>query len=331
MAILGRENLPSIANLSKPILRLGGYRIDPATNGQAEVRVQWLNGLSFQDVASGRTVAVRLPQGTRFAAPDWSPDGAHLAFYVQEKDGLALWVADRDGSARPIAKGLNGAFGTPFAWMPDSRSLIARLVSRIKAAPPAESPTPSGPVVQESSGRTSAARTYEDLLGDAHDEALFDYYFSSALAKVDVADGALHPIEGRAVWSDFSVSPDGRYLLTERLKRPYSYLLPARFFPTEIAVQPIAAPGMHNGFVVVDRPLADDLPVDFDATVKGPATWSGAQTPRHIGLGRGAGRRQSEGENRLPRQGHDAGRAFRPACGRTGQDPCPLCGDDVGR
>ncbi len=105
LAILGRENLPSIANLSKPILRLGGYRIDPATNGQAEVRVAWLNALSFQDVASGRTVAVKLPQGTRFAAPDWSPDGAHLAFYVQEPNGLSLWVADRDGSARAIAKG----------------------------------------------------------------------------------------------------------------------------------------------------------------------------------------------------------------------------------
>ena len=72
LAILGRENLPSIANLSKPILRLGGYRIDPATNGQAEVRVQWLNALQFKDLASGKTINVALPAGLRFAAPDWS-------------------------------------------------------------------------------------------------------------------------------------------------------------------------------------------------------------------------------------------------------------------
>lgn len=271
MAILGRENLPSIANLSKPILRLGGYRIDPATNGQAEVRVQWLNALSFQDVASGRTVEVRLPPGTRFAAPDWSPDGAHLAFYVQEKDGLALWIADRDGSARPIAKGLNGTFGTPFAWAPDSRSLIAYMVAPNRGAAPVADSTPSGPIVQESSGRTSAARTYEDLLGDAHDEALFDYYFTGQLARVDLS-GAVQPIGTPGLVADFSVSPDGRYLLTERLKRPYSYLLPARFFPTEIAVATIDGQPVRT---LVDRPLADDLPVDFDATVKGPrdAVW----------------------------------------------------------
>ncbi len=271
LAILGRENLPSIANLSKPILRLGGYRIDPATNGQAEVRVQWLNALAFKTLASGRTVEVKLPQGTRFAAPDWSPDGSRLAFYAQGTDGLSLWVAERDGTARVVARGLNGAFGTPFAWMPDSRSLIVYTVPAGRGAAPAAATTPTGPVVQESAGRTSAARTYEDLLGDAHDEALFDHYFTGQLVRIGL-DGAATPIGAPGLIPDFSVSPDGRYILTERLKRPYSYLLPARFFPTEIAVSTIDGRPVRT---LVDRPLADDLPVDFDATVKGPreATW----------------------------------------------------------
>lgn len=64
LAILGRENLPTIANLSEPILRLAGYLINPAINGPAEVRLQWLDALSFKDVVSGRTVAVALPAGT---------------------------------------------------------------------------------------------------------------------------------------------------------------------------------------------------------------------------------------------------------------------------
>ncbi len=80
LAIFGREPLPTIANLSKPILRLGGYRIDPATNGQAEVRVQWLNALSFKDIASGRTIAVQLPAGLRYCI-----NSAALRFVPREE------------------------------------------------------------------------------------------------------------------------------------------------------------------------------------------------------------------------------------------------------
>ncbi|MEP9403160.1 prolyl oligopeptidase family serine peptidase [Sphingomonas silueang] len=272
LAILGRENLPTIANLSKPILRLAGYRIDPATNGPAEVRVQWLNALSFKDIASGRTIAVQLPPGTRFTSPDWSPDGRQLAFVAQEPNGLALWVAGRDGSARRVAQGLNAAFGSAYVWTPDSRAIVARMVPAGRGPRPAEVVAPTGPVVQESMGRTSAARTYEDLLKNAADEALFDYYFTGQLTRIDPGSGAATPIGQPGLYTSFSLSPDGRYLLTERLKRPYSYLLPARYFPTEIAVATIDGQAVRT---LADRPLADDLPVDFDATFKGPrdAEW----------------------------------------------------------
>jgi dipeptidyl aminopeptidase/acylaminoacyl peptidase len=272
LAILGRENLPTIANLSKPILRLGGYRIDPATNGPAEVRVQWLNALSFKDLASGRTVAVSLPAGARFANPSWSPDSQHLAFLIQEPNGLTLWVADRAGTARPLVHGVNAAFGSSFQWSPDSGALLVQAVVADRGAPPVRTGTPTGPIVQESAGRASAARTYEDLLADEVDEQLFDYYFTGQIVRVDLASGTATPIGAAGLYSDFSVSPDGRYLLVERLKRPYSYLLPAAFFPTEIAIW--SADG-RPARTVVDRPLADDLPVDFDAVVKGPreAEW----------------------------------------------------------
>jgi dipeptidyl aminopeptidase/acylaminoacyl peptidase len=121
--------------------------------------------------------------------------------------------------------------------------------------------------VQESTGRRSAARTYEDLLTDAHDEALFDYYFTGVLTRVGVDGAGATVVRPAGLWRDFSVSPDGGYLLTEQLKHPYSYLLPAAFFPTEIAVTTIAGQPVHT---IAERPLADDLPVDFDAVAKGP-------------------------------------------------------------
>lgn len=267
LAILGRENLPTVPNMAKPILRLGGYRIDPATNGQAEVRVVWLNALTLQDLASGRKVSVALPAGTRFTNASWSPDGKRLAMVVQVANGLQLWTAKLDGKAAPLVEHVNGAFpGAPYEWLPDSQGLIVRVVDPARGTPPAESTAPTGPVVQESNGRRSAARTYEDLLGDAHDEALFDYYFTGVLMRVSL-DGTATAIKPAGLWTDFSLSPDGRYVLTERLKRPYSYLLPAGFFPTEIAVSTADGQPVRT---IVDRPLADDLPVDFDAVVKGP-------------------------------------------------------------
>lgn len=178
-----------------------------------------------------------------------------------------MWIVDRSGNAKLLTHGLNAAFGSTFAWTPDSRSIVARMIIGDRGAPPVEAMTPTGPVVQESNGRTSAARTYEDLLANAGDERRFDYYFTGQITRIDVGTGTAMPIGSPGLYTGFSISPDGRYLLTERLKRPYSYLLPASFFPTEIAVSTIDGKRVKT---IIDRPLADDLPVDFDATVKGP-------------------------------------------------------------
>ena len=43
IALLGRANLPPIAELAEPDLKLAGYRINPRNNGPANSRVGWLN------------------------------------------------------------------------------------------------------------------------------------------------------------------------------------------------------------------------------------------------------------------------------------------------
>jgi dipeptidyl aminopeptidase/acylaminoacyl peptidase len=267
LVIVTRETLPSVAALARPILRIGGYRIDPARNGPAEIRTQWLNRIAFEDVATGRVRDVALPAGTRFTTPAWSPDATKVALTVEQPDGLALWVVGTDGSVARLPGRLNAAFGPAVAWAPDSRSLFVRLVDPARGAAPGEPAVPAGPIVQESSGRVAAARTYEDLLSSPHDEALFEHYFSGPIARIALDGGAPRIVAASALYSDFSVSPDGRFLLVERLKRPYSYLLPAEFFPREIAVLTSDGAPVKT---IADRPLADNLPIDFDAVVTGP-------------------------------------------------------------
>lgn len=268
LAQLGRENLPSIAAVSEPILRLGGYRINPRNNGPIEARSAWMNALSLQDVATGKTRAVTLPADARFLAPSWSPDGGKMAFIMDGKQSLELWVVDvKAATARKASDvAVSGVFGAGYDWLPDGSGFVVQAVVAGRDAPPAKDLTPAGPTIQESKGRTAAIRTYQDLLTNAHDEALFDYYFTSQLTRVDLADGKATAIGKPGVISGASISPDGKYVLTTRLKRPYSYLVPASQFPTEIAVSTIDGQPVKT---LVDRPLADNLPAAFDAVPTG--------------------------------------------------------------
>ena len=43
VALLGRANLPPIAELAEPDLKLAGFRINPRNNGAANSRIAWLN------------------------------------------------------------------------------------------------------------------------------------------------------------------------------------------------------------------------------------------------------------------------------------------------
>ncbi len=275
LALYDRANLPPIAELAEPMLRLAGYRINPRNNGPANSRVSWLTGLSFQPVAGGPARTVQLPEGARFTSPSWSPDGKAVAFLMDAPTGLELWVADvAGGEARRLTDArVNAAAGGAFDWLPDSSGLMVRMVPQGRGAAPDVSRPPAGPVVEESMGRAAPVRTYQDLLSNAGDEALFDHYFTSQLTLVPLS-GAARTVGEPAVVLGAGVSPDGRHLLTTTVKRPYSYVVPARLFPTEITVTDLQGRVVHH---VADLPLRDNIPTPFDATAPGPrsVSWRG--------------------------------------------------------
>ena len=113
--------------------------------------------------------------------------------------------------------------------------LLDCAVPSTKAAPPPP-PPPALPTLPQdnSSGRTSQARTYPDLLQGPHDEQLFDHYCHSQLVTVAVATGEVKVIGPTRLYTATSASPDGRYLLVSWLERPYSYSLPCGRFPKRV-------------------------------------------------------------------------------------------------
>ena len=90
-----------------------------------------------------------------------------------------------------IQDGLNATIGDAVQWMPDSKRLLCQVVADpngndLRGAPPVPPDAPAGPIVQESDGKAAPVRTYQDLLKNPHDEALFEYHATSKLAIVHV-------------------------------------------------------------------------------------------------------------------------------------------------
>jgi len=267
-ALLGRASLPPVSQLAEPWLSLAGYRVNPRTNGWNAARLNFINAITFQPLDGGAGHQVRLPPGARAAYPQWSPDGQRLAFANFTDTGVELWVADaRTGTARRLLGAvLNAAFGNPYRWAPDGQSLLALRVPAGRGPAPGRPRVPAGPVIQENNGRAAPLRTLEDLLASPYDERLFDYYFTAQLVRVPLA-GVASSLGRPGVIRGFDPSPDGRYILVSRIKRPYSYLVEAESFPYEVEVADARGTPVKR---IADQPLAENLPAAFDAVITGP-------------------------------------------------------------
>lgn len=269
LLLTDRANLPAIAELAEPMLRLAGYRINPKNNGPANSRVSWLTGLSFQAVDGGPARPVTgLPVNARLTNVSWAPNGQTLAFLVNAPNGLELWTAD---VAQARARKLNGpmvnaAAGSGFSWLSDSSGLLVLAVPAGRGVVPNVDHPPEGPIITETGGRAAPVRTYQDLLSNVGDEALFDYYFTSQPTVVSL-NGRARSVGQPGVILGVSTSPDGRYILQTRVKKPYSYVVPASLFPSDVIVTDMNGREVHR---VADLPLRDNVPTPFDAVAPGP-------------------------------------------------------------
>src|SRR6185369_13071482 len=107
--------------------------------------------------------------------------------------------------------------------------------------------------------------TFEDLLKDAHDEDLFHYYATAQLALVDAASGAVTPIGQPGMYLGAEFSPDERYLLVTKLKKPFSYRVPYFLFTRTVEV---LDPSGKSVRIIADLPISDEIP--RQGTVSGP-------------------------------------------------------------
>ena len=262
IVLMERRSMPPIAWQARPLERLAGYRIDPRNSGpwQAPETAALTIRRVDDDESSGDGLRIEAPRGTTIGWPQFSPDGAHLSYAVLRDTGIELWVVDlAGGTARALTSAsLNATWRNPCEWLFDSTGVLCRFRVPARGAPPSPPRQPDGPNIQEHDGSLAPVRTYQDLLANAHDEALFEYHFTSRIEAVELATGKRTAIGDPGLYARFAGAPDSRHVLVERLERPFSWLHPASRFPRSVEVWTRDGDQVAT---LATLPLADAVPI----------------------------------------------------------------------
>jgi dipeptidyl aminopeptidase/acylaminoacyl peptidase len=265
LVLLTRPGYRSLAELAEPEVRLAGLRINPRNHNSS--RTNHFTGVGIQEIASGRLISVTgLPDSLRIEYVRFSPRARYLSFVQVEQDGLSLWTIElstgRASRLTPFI--LSAVLDFPYQWSPDETGVYAYVRSSLDSYPDLPD-LPTGPSVQETTGKEAPSRTYQDLLRNQADEGKFDHYTAREWWRFPL-DGESEAVLAAGIYRSVLLSPDGRYLRVESIHRPYSYQLPCYRFPYRVYLADRAGTTIAE---LADKPLLDMIPIAMDATEPG--------------------------------------------------------------
>ncbi|KAF3778342.1 putative glutamyl endopeptidase [Nymphaea thermarum] len=275
---LKRRALPPLSELARPEEKLAGMRIDGKCNTRS--RMSFYTGIGIHELMGDGTLGPEkevhgFPTGAKINFVSWSLDGQHLSFSIRFDEDentssrLRVWVADVEtGRARPLFQSpdvyLNAIFDN-YVWV-DNSTLLVCTIPISRGEPPKKPLVPFGPKIQSNEEKSVVqVRTYQDLLKDAYDEDLFDYYATTQLVLASL-DGSVKAIGPPAVYTSIDPSPDHKYLLVASIHRPYSFIVPCGRFPKRVELWTTDGKFIRE---ICDLPLAEDIPIAFNSVRKG--------------------------------------------------------------
>lgn len=270
----------AISDLAEPTVRGAGVRINPRNNGYALGNVYYV-ALKLQRLPDGPAIELPVPQGARFSQPRWNASGSLFAFTNHTATAVELWVGDTATATIHPIEGIrvNPLLGYAFAWLPDQKTLLVKMVPRERGEPPVDASVPTGPRVEDSSGVASASSTYQavDVLRTPHEADIFQFYTTSQIGTVDPLSGRVTLIGKPDVYWKLLAAPGGQYLLVERFQRPYSSIRTFLHFPTVVEVWDMSGTRIET---LANQPLAEEIPAegvrvgprDYDWRATAPAT-----------------------------------------------------------
>ncbi len=294
MILTERNSYEGVEELAQPELRIAGLRLNPRNFGPS--RQSYGAGLTLKNIKTKEVHAVSgMPATPRISGLTWSVDGKKAAFLQNENTRIDLYVIDiaahaaRKVNSAPLVATMSAAY----TWVGNDR-LLYKTVPAGAGALPERPVAPNGPVVQESKGKVAASRTYQDLIKNPYDEALFAHMTTSQLV---ISDGqAEKKIGAPAIYGGVFVSPDDQFLLLRRIEKPFSYLVPAYAFPFTTMVWDMDGREVK----VLDKtPSGEGAPIGFDDVMDVPRGYAWKDDEPHAvtyvkALDGGLGRQKAE-------------------------------------
>lgn len=271
MLLVENDAYPPLSLIARPFESLAGLRIDGAWSSLR--RTSRNTSITILDLTTGKATPLPLPKGCMFNSPSWSPKSDKFVFTENTDGGLRLWVADlATATAKPLPSVLlTDILGGPFSWLSDGNTLLVRAIPAARGKTPAAEAVPDGPVIMENNGRRSRNRTYQDLLDNNHESELFEYYATTQLATLDLTAGTLKPFGKPGLFSQSTPSPDSKYVLTTRIRKPFSFRVPASNFPRVTEV--LSVETGEVALNLANLPVADNVPPNGVATGPRALEW----------------------------------------------------------
>jgi dipeptidyl aminopeptidase/acylaminoacyl peptidase len=239
----------SLKLMTQKTYRLAMLEFCPDVNREWRLSTSGTKGLKIFSLETKTSRTVNLPAGLFISDMIWSPDGKKIAFLAHLPQGSQVWTADIEtGRANPLSKAYvmatlsvrsryrrgGGAASSMLQWTPGG-SVIALLVPPNRGPEPKKSEIPSSPIIRHTRKKAAPTPTHPFLLRTPHDKDLFRYYTTSQPAEL--APGRAPRMLGEpAMYMSLSLSPDGKYILAEKLTEPFSYIVSYRSFPRELQV-----------------------------------------------------------------------------------------------
>lgn len=227
MVLQQSNGYAEMEELAAPELRIAGLRINPANFSPS--RINAVHAIKLKDVKTGKEYAISgLPAKLSAQSISWSPDQQRFAFLQIENGGVDLYtVAIATKKATKINKAPLNIVLNRYQWL-SAEALLYFTTTQKPTEAPVKPAVPDGPTVQENSGKASPRPTYQDLIKSPYDESLFTFYATAQLVINN--KGIESKIGTPALYKSVTPSPDKRYLLTEIIKPPFSYSVPAGGF-----------------------------------------------------------------------------------------------------